>query len=628
MLVEHRMRQVVARPEQPRRQGVRGPGVQRGRVGRDAERRPHRAQVRHGRQLRAGDPDGVGVHPAHRDPGGVRGRDDGVRPARHARLHRVEERAVHDLDATRPQPGREHRRHPVAALRDPAQPVGAVVDGVAGGDDGEQDLRRADVAGRLLPADVLLAGLQRQPQRRVAVGVAGQPDEPARQLPGERLAHRQVARVRAAEAQRHPEALRGADDGVRPQLAGRGQQRQRQQVRGHGDQATAPVHLLDQRRRVAHHARTPPGTTAAARTARRRAARRPGRRPPARCPAARPACAAPRSVCGSVSASTTKRALFAFPARRSSVIASAAAVASSSSDAPATGRPVRSATSGLEGQQRLQPALADLGLVGRVGGVPGRVLEDVAPDRRRGDRAAVAEPDHRDRDRVAPGERAQLGQRLGSRSRAPAGPRRPRRPGRGSPRAAPGRPARRARRRRRRRACVASSSGRGPMCRSTNGTPCSSSCSVGRGASECSERLTAGLSVGVARLLTASRATTQGEPHAGRNRPPPLSSPGDRAPERFTGPDLRRRWPGFPRRRTAASLPSSLSRGVFPARSWGLRGSGEELLLRRPARCPDSPARGRRPPPHRSRAPDTGVVPSDTRRASDRRPESPPRPRM
>ena len=50
------------------------------------------------------------------------------------------------------------------------------------------------------------------------------------------------------------------------------------------------------------------------------------------------------SVCGSVSASTTNRALRAFPARRSSVIASAAAVASSSSDAPATGRPVRSAT--------------------------------------------------------------------------------------------------------------------------------------------------------------------------------------------------------------------------------------------------------------------------------------------
>ena len=50
---------------------------------------------------------------------------------------------------------------------------------------------------------------------------------------------------------------------------------------------------------------------------------------------------------------------------------------------------------GLEVEQRLQPALADLGLVGRVGGVPGRVLQHVAPDHRRGDGAVVAEADHR-----------------------------------------------------------------------------------------------------------------------------------------------------------------------------------------------------------------------------------------
>ena len=50
-------------------------------------------------------------------------------------------------------------------------------------------------------------------------------------------------------------------------------------------------------------------------------------------------------VCGSVSASTTKTASgLARPARRTSVIASAAAVASSSMEAPATSRPVRSAT--------------------------------------------------------------------------------------------------------------------------------------------------------------------------------------------------------------------------------------------------------------------------------------------
>jgi hypothetical protein len=49
-------------------------------------------------------------------------------------------------------------------------------------------------------------------------------------------------------------------------------------------------------------------------------------------------------VCGSVSASTTYTPLAALDERRASVIASAAAVASSSIDALAVGRPVRSAT--------------------------------------------------------------------------------------------------------------------------------------------------------------------------------------------------------------------------------------------------------------------------------------------
>ncbi len=49
-------------------------------------------------------------------------------------------------------------------------------------------------------------------------------------------------------------------------------------------------------------------------------------------------------VCGRASASTRKTLPVARPARRDSVIASAAAVASSNSDAPATGSPVRSDT--------------------------------------------------------------------------------------------------------------------------------------------------------------------------------------------------------------------------------------------------------------------------------------------
>ncbi len=45
----------------------------------------------------------------------------------------------------------------------------------------QQHLRRADVAGGLVAADVLLAGLQRHPERGVTVGVLGDADDPARE---------------------------------------------------------------------------------------------------------------------------------------------------------------------------------------------------------------------------------------------------------------------------------------------------------------------------------------------------------------------------------------------------------------------------------------------------------------
>ena len=67
---------------------------------------------------------------------------------------------------------------------------------------------------------------------------------------------------------------------------------------------------------------------------------------------------------------------------------------------------------GLEVDQRLHPALRDLGLVGRVGGVPGRVLEDVAQDDARRVRAVVALADEALEHAVARRDRLQFGQRL------------------------------------------------------------------------------------------------------------------------------------------------------------------------------------------------------------------------
>ena len=62
-------------------------------------------------------------------------------------------------------------------------------------------------------------------------------------------------------------------------------------------------------------------------------------------------------------------------------------------------------------QQRLKAALAHLSLIGRVGGVPARVLQDVAQDYLGRDGAVVAHADHRGEHLVAAGGLAQIGER-------------------------------------------------------------------------------------------------------------------------------------------------------------------------------------------------------------------------
>ena len=78
----------------------------------------------------------------------------------------------------------------------------------------------------------------------------------------------------------------------------------------------------------------------------------------------------------------------------------------------------------LKIDERLHPSLADLGLVGRVGGVPGRVLEDVPQDHARGVGGVVALPDKTLEEAVPSGDRPQFGEGrgLGDRGRQIHGP--------------------------------------------------------------------------------------------------------------------------------------------------------------------------------------------------------------
>src|SRR5206468_2485527 len=141
-----------------------------------------------------------------------------------------------------------------------------------------------DVARRLLPPDVLLARLEGHAVRDAPVGILRDADQPARHLALVLVLGGEEGGMRPAVAHRHPEALRRAEGDVRADLPRRPQQRERARVR-----TTASV--------WGWHSWAAKNTL-------------------------RPAPAIARHMC----------------------IASAAAVASSSRDAPARGRPVRSAT--------------------------------------------------------------------------------------------------------------------------------------------------------------------------------------------------------------------------------------------------------------------------------------------
>ena len=89
---------------------------------------------------------------------------------------------------------------------------------------GQQCLRGADVAGGLVAADVLLAGLQGHAISEIAGGVFRHSDDAPRHHPHQVLAHRHEGGVRAAIAKRHAEALRRADRDIGTHRASRSHQ--------------------------------------------------------------------------------------------------------------------------------------------------------------------------------------------------------------------------------------------------------------------------------------------------------------------------------------------------------------------------------------------------------------------
>ena len=75
-------------------------------------------------------------------------------------------------------------------------------------------------------------------------------------------------------------------------------------------------------------------------------------------------------------------------------------------------KPGQVADHGLEVQKRFKPALRNLGLVWRIGGVPGRVFKDIALDRRRRNCAVIALANQRDEHLVLVRDLAHVVQQL------------------------------------------------------------------------------------------------------------------------------------------------------------------------------------------------------------------------
>ena len=360
-----------------------------------------------GGRLAARDADVVRIDQTEQDAPCAGFGDDRGGPPRCPHDHRVEELPVEEVETRPPQAVGQLDRPAVDPPGDAPQSLRAVVHRVHGGNDRQEDLRRADVRRRLLPADVLLARLERQPVGGPPLRVDRQPDQASRQVPLEACLHRHERCVRPSVPERDAETLRGPDHHVGPPLPRRLEEGERQEVGGHGHQRAAGVGLLGQRgevpdgaratRVLLHHAEELADGQAVVEIGHGdldpewlEARLQHGQR-------LREAVGVDEDPVGLDPGA---------PAHERDRLGHRGALV----EQRGVGRlePAEIRHHCLEVQQGLQAALTDLGLVRGVGGVPGRTLEDVASDHTGRDRAVVAEADHGFGDPVARGELAQL----------------------------------------------------------------------------------------------------------------------------------------------------------------------------------------------------------------------------
>ena len=114
------------------------------------------------------------------------------------------------------------------------------------GNDGKQNLRRTNIAGGFFTADMLLAGLQCQTQRRTPIFVHGYTDNAARHGTAIFIMSCEERRVRPAKSHRHPETLGAADNDIGAERARRREAYQSEKVGRHGHQHAFFVRRIDE----------------------------------------------------------------------------------------------------------------------------------------------------------------------------------------------------------------------------------------------------------------------------------------------------------------------------------------------------------------------------------------------
>ena len=413
--VEYRMAEELGRACQCGREGGIEAGGQRFDAfgGREFTKKPQqRDQLSHGDLFVEGDRHPFGVQLAQIEPGRGRGRDHlgGIVVfGRHH--HGVEEGRFADRMPAATQGFGQGQGRGVDPAGDGAQAFWSVVDRIHTRHDGEQHLRRADIAGGLFAADVLFAGLQRHAEGFFATGIARNADDAAGHQPFVFIAGGQERGMRAAETHGHPETLRAADGDVGTQLTWRPQVGERQEVGGDDRHHAGFPRLRHQRAVILQRTI---GGGVLQQDAENVAAQVEGRR-----------------IFDAQGKAITERARFEHGerlrmaiGRRQEGIFFAAGHGVRHGHGFGRGRTlVEQGGVGdrqtrevgdhrLVSQQRFEPALGDFRLVRGVLGIPARIFQDVAQDHRRHDASVVTLADERTQHFIATGQRTQPAQRL------------------------------------------------------------------------------------------------------------------------------------------------------------------------------------------------------------------------